>query len=114
MVIRRGEIWWAALPPPTGSGPGFRHPVLVIQTNRFNDSGINTAVAVVMTSNLRLSVAPGNVRCGHFDTGLPRDSVANVSQVVTVDKTLFLTRVGSIPTHLLSQVEDGLRKVLGL
>ena len=114
MVIRRGEIWWASLPPPVGSGPGYLHPVLVVQTNRFNESGIKTAVAVVMTSNLRLSVAPGNVRCGRSDTGLPRESVANVSQVVTVDKTLVLRQVGTIPTHLLTQVEDGLRQVLGL
>ncbi|HMD86802.1 MAG TPA: type II toxin-antitoxin system PemK/MazF family toxin [Terriglobia bacterium] len=112
--MRRGEIWWASLPPPTGSGPGYRHPVVVIQTNEFNESRIKTAVGVLITSNLRLAGAPGNVRCGREETGLPKDSVVNVSQVVTVDKELFIERVGTIPTHLLTQVEEGLRRVLGL
>jgi mRNA interferase MazF len=112
--MRRGEVWWASLPPPMGSGPGYRRPVLVIQANEFNESRIKTAVAVIMTTNLRLAGAPGNVRCGSEETGLPRESVVNVSQVVTVDKELFTQRVGSVPTHVLSQVEDGLRRVLGL
>ena len=112
--MRRGEVWWASLPPPIGSGPGYRRPVLVIQANEFNESRIKTAVAVVMTTNLRLAGAPGNVRCGAKETGLPRESVVNVSQVVTVDKELFTQRVGSVPTHVLSQVENGLRRVLGL
>jgi mRNA interferase MazF len=112
--MRRGEVWWASLPPPMGSGPGYRRPVLVIQANEFNESRIKTAVAVVMTTNLRLAGAPGNVRCGSEETGLPRESVVNVSQVVTVDKELFTQRVGSVPTHVLSQVENGLRRVLGL
>jgi mRNA interferase MazF len=97
-----------------GSGPGFPRPVLVIQTNEFNESRIKTVVAAVITTNLRLAGAPGNVRCGPKDTGLPRESVVNVSQVVTVDKTLFTERVGTVPTDVLSQVEDGLRRVLGL
>jgi mRNA interferase MazF len=86
----------------------------VIQTNEFNESRIKTVVAVVMTTNLRLAGAPGNVRCGPKETGLPRESVVNVSQVVTVDKTLFTERVGVLPTHVLSQVEDGIRRVMGL
>ena len=112
--MRRGEIWWASLPPPAGSGPGYRRPVVLIQTNEFNESRIKTVVGVVITSNLRLAGAPGNVRCGRKETGLPRDSVVNVSQIVTVDKGLFLQRVGTIPTHVLTQVEEGLRRVLGL
>ena len=112
--MRRGEIWWASLPPPAGSGPGYRRPVVLIQTNEFNESRTKTVVGVVITSNLRLAGAPGNVRCGRKETGLPRDSVVNVSQVVTVDKGLFLQRVGTIPTHVLTQVEEGLRRVLGL
>jgi mRNA interferase MazF len=112
--MRRGEVWWAALPPPMGSGPGYPRPVLVIQTNEFNESRIKTVVAVVMTTNLRLAAAPGNVRCGSKETGLARESVVNVSQVVTVDKGLFTERVGVVPTHVLTQVEDGLRRVLGL
>jgi mRNA interferase MazF len=112
--MRRGEIWWAALPPPTGSGPGFPRPVLVIQADEFNESKIKTVLAVILTTNLRLAAAPGNVHCGAKETGLPRDSVVNVSQVVTVDKMLFTERVGVIPTHLLVRVKDGLRRVLGL
>ena len=112
--MRRGEIWWASLPAPAGSGPGYRRPVVLIQTNEFNESRTKTVVGVVITSNLRLAGAPGNVRCGRKETGLPRDSVVNVSQIVTVDKGLFLQRVGTIPTHVLTQVEEGLRRVLGL
>ena len=111
--MRRGEVWWASLPPPMGSGPGYRRPVLVIQANEFNESDIKMVVAVIMTTNLRLAGAPGNVRCGSKETGLPRESVVNVSQVVKVDKARFTQRVGSVPTHVLRQVEDGLRRVLG-
>ena len=114
MVIRRGEIWWASLPPPVGSGPGYPRPIVVIQTNKFNESRIKTVVAAVMTSNLGLAAAPGNVRCARADTGLPEDSVVNVSQVVTIDRTLFMERVGTIPTHLMTRIEEGLRQVLGL
>ena len=112
--MRRGEIWWAALPPPSGSGPGYPRPVLVIQTNRFNETAIKTVVAVVITPNLRLAAAPGSVCCPSKNSGLPRESVVNVSQVVTVDKALFGQRVGVMPTHVMSRVENGLRMVLGL
>jgi mRNA interferase MazF len=112
--MRRGEIWWASLPSPTGSGPGFRRPVLVIQTNEFNESRIRTVVAIAITSNLRLAAAPGNALCRKRDTGLPKDSVANVSQVVTLDKSFLTERVGHLPSKLFRQVEDGLRLVLGL
>src|SRR5258708_4764934 len=109
--MRRGEIWWASLPPPAGSGPGYRRPVLVVQTNRFNESKVKTVVAAIMTTSLRWAEAPGNVRCAPRDTGLSRESVVNVSQIVTVDKALFTERVGMVPTHVISQVEDGLRLV---
>ncbi len=112
--MRRGEIWWASLPPPTGSGPGYRRPVLVVQTNRFNESKIKTVVAAIMTTSVRSAEAPGNVRCRPRDTGLPKESVVNVSQIVTVDKALFTERVGMVPRHVLSQVEEGLRLVLGI
>ena len=113
-MIRRGEIWWANLPPPVGSEPGFRRPVLVIQTDTFNQSGVATVVAVVFTSNLRLADAPGNVLCRRQDTGLSNDSVANVSQVAALDKRWFTSRVSKISPALLSEVEDGLRLLLGL
>ena len=88
--------------------------MLVTQGDEFNESRIKTAVAVILTTNLRLAAAPGNVRCGSKETGLPRESVVNVSQIVTLDKTLFTERVGVIPTPVLIRVEDGLRRVLGL
>ncbi len=112
--MHRGEIWWASLPRPTGSGPGYRRPVLVVQANEFNDSRIQTVVVAAITSNARLAAAPGNVLCGRKDTGLSRPSLVNVSQVLTVDKRLLTDRVGVLPSRLLRQVEDGLRLVLAL
>ncbi len=79
MVVRRGEIWWASLPNPTGSGPGFRRPLVITQSNDFNRSRINTIIAIVVTSNLKLARAPGNILLSAKSTGLPRNSVANVS-----------------------------------
>jgi len=114
MVIRRGEIWWASLRAPAGSEPGYRRPVLVIQANDFNESRINTVVIVAITSNLRLAAAPGNVLGRKKDTGLPRDSVLNASQVLTVDKSRLTERVGVVAPKLLAQVADGLRLVLDL
>ncbi|MGH9397021.1 MAG: type II toxin-antitoxin system PemK/MazF family toxin [Terriglobia bacterium] len=112
--MRRGEIWWASLRTPAGSEPGYRRPVLVIQTNQFNQSLIRTVVALVMTSNLGLARAPGNVLCKKKDTGLPKDSVINVSQVVTLDKSFLTQRVKTLPFRLLQQVEEGLRLVIGI
>jgi mRNA interferase MazF len=112
--MHRGEIWWASLPRPSGSGPGYRRPVLVVQANEFNDSRIQTVVVAAITSNVKLAAAPGNVLCGRRDTGLSRTSLVNVSQVLTVDKRLLTERVGVLPSRLLRQVEDGLRLVLAL
>lgn len=112
--MHRGEIWWASLPRPAGSGPGYRRPVLVVQANEFNDSRIQTVVVAAITSNARLAAAPGNVVCARKETGLSRPSIVNVSQVLTVDKRLLTERVGVLPTRLLRQVEDGLRLVLAL
>jgi mRNA interferase MazF len=113
-VIQRGEIWWATLPEPLGSEPGYRRPVIVVQSNDFNRSRIATVIAVVVTSNIKLAHAPGNVFLSCKVTGLPRDSVANVSQVITIDKGFLTEAVGSIPQGLLKQIEDGLRLVLEL
>lgn len=90
MVARRGEIWWSELPDPAASEPGYRRPVLIVQSDDFNLSRIRTVVAAALTTNLRLAEAPGNLLLTAEDTGLPRDSVVNVSQIVTLDKT-FLT-----------------------
>lgn len=110
----RGEIWWATLAVPVGSQPGYRRPVLVVQSDSFTRSRISTVIAVTITSNLRLAEAPGNVLLPHGRTGLPRDSVANVSQVLTLDKGVLDERVGTIPARLLEQVENGLRLVFDL
>lgn len=114
MVIRRGEIYWASLTQPTGSGPGYRRPVVVVQDNRFNDSRISTVVVAAVTSNLRLAEAPGNVYLPRDDSGLPQDSVVNVSQLLTVDKSLLSERVRWLSPNLMRLVDDGLRLVIGL
>ena len=113
-MIQRGEIWWASLGKPAGSAPGFRRPVLVVQSDSFNASRIQTIVVVAITSNLRLAAAPGNVLCSPKDTGLPKKSTINVSQVITIDKGLLRGRTGILPPSLFRRVEDGLRLVLSL
>lgn len=114
MVIERGDIWWADLPPPEGSGPGFRRPLLVVSINAFNESRIRTVVAAVITSNLRLADAPGNVRLPARRAGLSRASVVNVSQLITVDKSILARRAGRLAAGVMTQVEAGMRLVLGL
>ncbi len=113
-MIRRGEIWWGSLPQPVGSEPGYRRPILVIQTNDFNEGGLRTVVVLTITSNLRLAGAPGNVLCRKRDSGLAKDSVINVSQVATVNKTRLTQRIGVLPSTLMHEVEAGMRLVLGL
>jgi mRNA interferase MazF len=113
-VIRRGEVWWASLAEPDGSEPGYRRPVLVVQSNEFNESRIRTVVAVAITTNLRLATAPGNVLCGKGDSGLPRESVINVSQVLTLNKVRLTQRLGKLSTRQMQAVEMGLKSVLGL
>ncbi|MGE0039586.1 MAG: type II toxin-antitoxin system PemK/MazF family toxin [Vicinamibacterales bacterium] len=114
MVVERGQVWWADLGSPEGSEPAFRRPVLVMQSDAFNRSRIRTVIAVVLTSNLRLVGAPGNVLVPAKASGLPKDSVANVSQVVTLDKTYLTDAAGRLRGPLLADVEAGLRLVLGL
>jgi len=96
VVVERGQIWWADLDAPEGSEPGFRRPVLVVQSDAFNRSRIRTVIAVALTSNLRLVEAPGNVLVPANTSGLPKDSVANVSQVLTLDKD-YLADLGDVP-----------------
>jgi mRNA interferase MazF len=112
--MERGEVWWAELPDPTASEPGYRRPVVIVQSNVFNRSRIRTVIAVVLTSNLRLAEAPGNVLVPASDSGLPKDSVANVSQVITVDRSFLTERCGRLPGHLIKSIDDGLRLVLSL
>ena len=114
MGIRRGEIWWASLIPPSGSEPGYRRPVLIVQSNKFNESRIGTIIAVAITSNRKLALAPGNVLLKSSQTGLSKDSVANVSQIVTVNKSFLTDRIGRIKSASLKKVESGMRLVLFL
>lgn len=112
--MQRGEIWWAELPIPVASEPGYRRPVLIIQSDEFNRSRIRTVIAAVLTTNLRLAKAPGNVLVTTDDTGLPQDSVVNVSQVITVDKSFLIEQVGQVDVGVMLLVDEGLRLVLGL
>ena len=112
--MSRGEIWWAALPAPAGSGPGYGRPVLVVQDDAFNRSRIATVIVVTITSNQALAAAPGNVELPRRGTGLNKKSVVNVSQAVTLDRNLLTDRVGRVPSAVLARVDTGLRQVLGL
>ena len=112
--MKRGEVWWASLLPPTGSGPGLRRPVVVVQSNPFNDSRIATVVIAAITSNLALAEAPGNVRIGKSESGLSKPSVVNVSQILTIDRSFLTERVRMLPAQVVSRVDSGIRLVLGL
>ena len=113
MVVAQGQVCWADLPDSDGSGPGFRRPVVIVQGDAFNRSRIATVVCVPLTSNLRWADAPGNVLLHARTTGLPRDSVANVSQIVTIDRALLSEVVGQLPARQLQLILAGVDIVLG-
>ncbi len=112
--MHRGDIWWADLPNPVGAAPGYRRPVLLIQADAFTSSRIATVVAIVITSNLRLVAAPGNVLLLAAESGLPKDSVVNVSQIVTLDKQTLDEQIGQVTARTLELIENGIRLVLDL
>jgi len=112
--MERGEIWWASLREPIGSEPGSRRPVVIVSDNGFNRSQIRTIIVIVVTSNVALAQAPGNVYLAKHQTGLPLDSVANISQIITLDKNFLTERVGSLTDSLMEKIDDGLRMVLYL
>lgn len=112
--MTRGEIWWADLPAPVGSGPGYRRPMLIVQGDAFNRSRIRTILAIALTTNLALGRMPGNVLLPAADSGLPNDSVAVVSQIVTVDRGEFDFKCGELDAMLMQQVDAGLRLILSL
>jgi len=114
MVIKRGEIWWAELPEPAGSGPGYRRPLVILQSNAFNESNIKTVIAAVITSNLNLADAPGNLLLTPKKSKLPRKSVINVSQLITVDKDFLTEKVSYLPVSIIDKIDDGIRLVLKL
>lgn len=113
MVISQGDVCWAELPMPVGSGPGFRRPVVVVQGDALNRSRLATAVCVPLTSNLRWADAPGNVLLTARMTSLPKDSVANVSQIVALDKAMLEERVARIPRRKIDLLLAGIDVVLG-
>ena len=111
---RRGEVWWAELRAPRGSEPGHSRPVLIVQANQFNKSSIRTVLVAVVTPNLRLAAAPGNVRLKPADSGLPTPSVVNVSQLLAADRQFLKERVGVLPAGAMNRVAEGLRLALAL
>lgn len=114
MEVVRGEVWWADLPDPVASDPGGTRPVLVVQANPFNRSRIATVLAVVITTNDRLADLPGNVLLTQRESGLKQRSVANVSQIITADRTFLRKRIGRIRPETMLRIESGLKLVLGL
>ncbi len=112
--IHRGEIWWADLGEPRSSEPGYRRPVLIVQADSFNFSQIQTAIVAAITGNLELADAPGNVLLPARSVGLPRDSVVNVSQLLTLDRSFLTEHAGTLPPRLQHSVDEGLRTVLQL
>ncbi|MCX5752835.1 MAG: type II toxin-antitoxin system PemK/MazF family toxin [Candidatus Krumholzibacteria bacterium] len=110
----RGEIWWASLPVPRGSEPGYRRPVVIVQSNAFNRSEISTIVVAAISSNLRLAEAPGNIFLKRRESKLPKDSVINVSQLLTLDKKYLTEKTGQLSSRHMLELEEGLKMVLSL
>jgi mRNA interferase MazF len=108
VVISQGDIWWAALPEPVGSGPGFDRPVVIVQGDSFNRSQLATVVVIPLTSNTRLAAMPGNILLPSGSTGLPKDSVANVTQIIAVDRSLLTELIGRISLRDLDRLWKGL------
>ena len=112
--MRRGEIWWAALDMPRGSEPGYRRPVVIVSSNRFNEKDLRTVATIPVTSNLARATIAGNVRLPSRGTGLSRNSVALAIQIGSTDKRLLIDRVGRVPDAIMSEINDALRLVMAL
>lgn len=113
-MIGRGEIWWAELGIPEGAEPGYRRPVVIIQSDDYNRTSLKTVIVVSVTSNLKLAAMPGNVALSSRATGLPKDSVANVTQVITLNKIRLSKRIGNVSARKFAAIETGLKQVLAL
>lgn len=113
MVVSQGDVWWADLGDPSGSEPGFRRPIVVVQCDAVNRSRMATVVCVPLTSNVKWANAPGNVLLRSDVTGLPKDSVANVSLIVALDRDQLTERVGKLPPRHLTAVVNGIEVILG-
>lgn len=114
MVITRGEIWWANLPAPLRSEPDYPHPIVIVQSDDFNQTNINTVIGAVITSNLRLADMPGNVKIRLSISGLPKDSVVNVTQIVTIDRLSLIEYVSLLDSQTMEEIDKGIRRVLSL
>ena len=112
--MKRGEIWWASMGEPRGSEPGFRRPVVIVSSNEFNDSYIQTVICATITSNLRLAGAPGNFKITKSKSGLSKESVVNISQIITLDKSFLTEQVSNLNNKQLISLNEGLRLVLKL
>lgn len=113
-MVKRGEIWWACLASPRGSEPGYRRPVVIASANEFNQSLIQTVTVAVVTSNIRLADAPGNFKLSKKASGLAKDSVVNVSQLLTLDKQFLTEKAGSLNAKLQRDLDAGLKLALNL
>ncbi len=109
MVIRQGDVFWIDMDEPSGSGPGYRHPHVVIQNNVFNQSRIHTVVVCVITSNLRRAESPENVLLKKGEANLPKQSVVNISQIFTIDKRDLVEKTGTLSRRRIRQILDGIR-----
>ena len=114
MVVKRGEIWWATLDEPIASEPGYRRPVVIVSSNEFNQSRISTVIVAIVTSNLRLADAPGNFSISKKESGLSKESVVNISQVLTLDKSFLSKKSGKLSAKKLLFLNEGLRLVLSI
>jgi mRNA interferase MazF len=114
MDVSRGDVWWADRGDPLGASPGYRRPVLIVQADSFNRSRIDTVIVVSLTTSMRLLDAPGNVLVPRKSSGLAKDSVANISQLFTLDRVVLVERAGRLPSSVMKRVGDGLRLVLAV
>jgi len=112
--VKRGEVWWAILEEPIGSEPGYIRPVVIVSSNEFNQSKINTVLVAIITSNLNLANAPGNILVSKKESGLSKESVVNVSQVLTLDKTFLSKKAKKLPPNKIESLNEGLRLVLAI
>jgi mRNA interferase MazF len=110
----RGEIWWACLPPPRGSEPAKRRPVLIIQGDTFNRSAINTVICAVITSNLDLASAPANLRLEKAESGLEKTSAINFSQIITIDKSFLSNQTAMLPKYIMGKVNRSLKEIFDI
>ena len=112
MVIRQGEVYWVELDEPKGSEPGYRHPFVIVQNDAFNKSNINTVVACMLTSNVKLASSPGNILLGKGEANLPKASVVNVTQILTLNKSDLKQKIGQLQKEKINQIIDGIEFLL--